>query len=328
MAGAFTLIRTAKFGAQANSRKWRKKVNAIEIRGLRKDYRGKKGEKIEALKNLDLQIGAAEVFGFLGPNGAGKSTTIKTLMGLITPTAGVAMLFDVPVKNHSARKRVGYLPENPSFYDFLSGKEYLTFVGKAFGMNDTSVAMESERVLRLMELRDASHRPIRSYSKGMVQRLGLAQALLHDPDLYVLDEPMSGLDPMGRALVKDIIKDLKGRGKTVFFSTHITSDVETVCDRVGVIVKGQLKAIDNVTKILKRGIEGYHVQVAQDINEGLVPGFKVTKKSPDMSEVYVPKEKITEFLDVIAKTGVKIELIEPKRKDIEAFFLEIVSENL
>jgi ABC-2 type transport system ATP-binding protein len=302
-------------------------VNAIEISGLRKDYRGKKGEKIEALKSLDLKIGAAEVFGFLGPNGAGKSTTIKTLMGLIMPTAGVATLYGVPVTNSSARKRVGYLPENPSFYDFLSGREYLNFVGKAFGMNNTSVTMECERVLRLMELHDASHRTIRSYSKGMVQRLGLAQALLHDPDLYVLDEPMSGLDPMGRALVKDIIKDLKGRGKTVFFSTHITSDVETVCDRVGVIVKGQLKAIDNVAKILKRGIEGYHIQVAQDIDEGLVPGFEFTKKSPDMSEVYVPKEKITNFLDVIAKTGVKIELIEPKRKDIEAFFLEIVSEN-
>jgi ABC-2 type transport system ATP-binding protein len=316
-----------KFGAQANSCRWRKKVNAIEIHGLKKDYRGKKGERLEALKNLDLQIGTAEVFGFLGPNGAGKSTTIKALMGLITPTAGVAKLYGVPVTNTTARKRVGYLPENPSFYDFLSGKEYLAFVGKAFGMDDAAVSTESERVLRLMELHDVSRRPIRGYSKGMVQRLGLAQALLHDPDLYVLDEPMSGLDPMGRSLVKDIIKELKGRGKTVFFSTHITSDVETVCDRVGVIVKGQLKAIDNVAKILKKGIEGYHVQVAQDINVKSLVGFEVTKKSLNMSEVYVPKERITEFLEQIVITGLKIELIEPKRKDIEAFFLEIVSEN-
>ncbi len=302
-------------------------MNAIEIHGLSKVYKGKKGKKVEALTSLGLEIGAAEVFGFLGPNGAGKSTTIKTLMGLITPTAGVATLYGVPVAEASARKRVGYLPENPSFYDFLTAREYLAFVGKAFGMDERSISTESDRVLRLMEIHEASQRPIRGYSKGMVQRLGLAQALLHDPDLYVLDEPMSGLDPIGRALVKDIIKALKARGKTIFFSTHITSDVETVCDRVGVIVNGKLKAVDKVEGVLRRGIEGYYVQIASRENAEVLDGFTMIRKSPDINEVYVPKERFKEFMAKTASVGLEIELIEPKRKNIEAFFLEIVSEN-
>ena len=303
-------------------------MNSIEIHGLSKVYKGKKGKRVEALTSLDLEIGAAEVFGFLGPNGAGKSTTIKTLMGLITPTAGVATLYGVPVTEASARKRVGYLPENPSFYDFLTAREYLAFVGNSFGMDERAIATESDRVLHLMEIHEASQRPIRGYSKGMVQRLGLAQALLHDPDLYVLDEPMSGLDPIGRALVKDIIKDLKARGKTVFFSTHITSDVETVCDRVGVIVNGKLKAIDKVERVLKKGIEGYYVQLASGRQHAeALAGFTMTKKSSDIDEVYVPKERFKEFMAKTASSGLEIELIEPKRKDIEAFFLEIVSEN-
>jgi ABC-2 type transport system ATP-binding protein len=303
-------------------------MNAIEIHGLSKVYKGKKGKRVEALTGLDLEIGSAEVFGFLGPNGAGKSTTIRILMGLMAPTAGVATLFGVPVTEASARKKVGYLPENPSFYDFLTAREYLAFVGKAFGMDDKEIASESDRVLRLMEIQDASQRPIRGFSKGMVQRLGLAQVLLHDPDLYVLDEPMSGLDPIGRALVKDIIKALKARGKTVFFSTHITSDVEIICDRVGIIVNGKLKAVDKVDRILKKGIEGYYVHIMTGPNAEVLSGFTITKKSPDISEIYVPKEKFKEFMTKTASIGLEIELIEPKRKDIEAFFLEIVSENL
>jgi ABC-2 type transport system ATP-binding protein len=302
-------------------------MNAIEIYGLSKFYKGKKGKRVEALTSLDLKIGSGEVFGFLGPNGAGKSTTIKTLMGLITPTAGIATLYGVSVTQASARKRVGYLPENPSFYDFLTAKEYLAFVGKAFGMDERAISTESDRVLRLMEIHEASKRPIRGYSKGMVQRLGLAQVLLHNPDLYVLDEPMSGLDPIGRALVKDIIKALKASGKTVFFSTHITSDVETVCDRVGVIVNGKLKTVDRVEGVLRRGIEGYYVRIASGKNAEVLDGFSMIRKSPDINEVYVPKERFKEFIAKTALVGLDIDLIEPKRKDLEAFFLEIVSEN-
>lgn len=303
-------------------------MNALEIKGLTKIYKGKRGKKIEALTDLDLVIQKGEIFGFLGPNGAGKSTTIKTVMGLISASTGYSAVFGTAVSSPSARKRVGYLPENPSFYDFLTAREYLAFVGKSFGMNETSITAESGKVLQLMELSDAADRPIRGYSKGMVQRLGIAQALLHDPDLYILDEPMSGLDPLGRALVKEIIKDLKLRGKTVFFSTHITSDVEIVCDRVGVIVGGRLRAVDSVDNILQSGIEGYYVQMKMDVGaEEVFTGFDVTVKSEDIKEIYVPKDSFNLFMNKVINANVNIDIIEPKRKDLEAFFLEIVSKS-
>lgn len=283
----------------------------IQLIQLHKDYKSKKGKKVVALKDLSLEITSGEVFGFLGPNGAGKSTAIKTLMGLITPSAGHAALCGISCANRASRRNVGYLPENPSFYDLLTAREYLAFVGKAFEMDAAGIVRESMRVLELLELSEAADRPIRGYSKGMVQRLGLAQALLHDPDVYILDEPMSGLDPLGRSLVKEIIKGLKMRGKTVFFSTHVTADIEATCDRVGVIVKGQLRAVDSVDNILQKGIEGYFVQLR--------------KGTTLYDEVYVEKEDLRRFLVKDLESDVVVERIEPKRKDMEAFFLEIVT---
>lgn len=301
-------------------------MNALEVKGLGKVYKGKRGRQVVALQDLDLSVETGEVFGFLGPNGAGKSTTIKAVMGQIRPTNGMAYIFGVPVTLPSSRVKVGYLPENPAFYDFMTASEYLRFVGKTFAMDDESIAVEAARVLELMELRDAANRPIRGYSKGMVQRLGLAQTLLHDPDLYVLDEPMSGLDPLGRALVKEIISDLKKRGKTVFFSTHITSDVEVVCDRVGVIVGGRLQMVDVVESILKRGIEGYRVQIMRSQKPTSVcDDFNVISTSQDMKVVYVPRERFDEFLRKVMETGEEVDLVEPKRRDLEAFFLDIVA---
>lgn len=297
---------------------------AIEIVDLCKTYKGKKGRRVDALQDLSLTIGQGEVFGFLGPNGAGKSTTIKTLMGLILPTSGSATMCGIRTGSAEARKRVGYLPENPAFYDFLTAREYLAFVGRSFGMADGIIRSESERALRLLELEEAADRPIRGYSKGMVQRLGLAQTLIHDPDLYILDEPMSGLDPLGRAVVKEIIRELKGRGKTVFFSTHITADVEIVCDRVGIIVQGRLQMVDNVGNVLESGIEGYVVQVC-DCHPSAYAGLQVQDKSGNIKQVYVPRDKITDFLGSVAVGKGKVNLIEPKRKDLESFFLEIVA---
>jgi len=226
--------------------KWVNRMNAIEISGLCKQFKGKRRTCVDALKNLDLQIEAGEVFGFLGPNGAGKSTTIKLVMGLLRPTSGTARIMGVDSAQSDSRRKVGFLPENPAFYDYLSAEEYIAFVGCLFRMDPALLARRSDEVLKRLDLWEARKRPMRGYSKGMIQRVGLAQTLVHDPDVYILDEPMSGLDPIGRALVKDIILDLKKRGKCVFFSTHITDDVEKVCDRVGVIVRGSLVAIDRV----------------------------------------------------------------------------------
>ena len=286
-------------------------MNALEIKGLSKVYKGKKGRRVEALTGLDLEVAPGEVFGFLGPNGAGKSTTMKAVMGHIRATGGSASVFGVPVTDASCRLKIGYLSENPAFYDFMTARELLFFVGRAFAMEQGALARESQRVLQLLDLCAAADRPIRGYSKGMVQRLGLAQTLLHDPDLYILDEPMSGLDPIGRALVKEIIKDLKGKGKTVFFSTHITSDIEIVCDRVGVIAGGRLRVVDRVENILLQGVEGYVIQVG--------------RASGGSEEILVEKERLNAYLAQLCASNVSIERIEPKRKDLEAFFMDVLA---
>ena len=286
-------------------------MNAIEISALCKTYKGKKFSSVVALKNLDLTVAQGEIFGFLGPNGAGKSTTIKALLGLIRPTAGSARIMGVDISSHEARRGVGYLPENPAFYDYLTAEEYLVFVGKAFAMPEAGIHEQCEKVLTQLELWEARKRPIRGYSKGMVQRLGLAQVLLHDPDVYILDEPMSGLDPVGRALVKDIMLELKRRGKCVFFSTHITADVETVCDRVGIIIKGELKSVDRVEKILREGVIGYNLRIRPG-NQSVVV------------ERYVPKEELQTVMQELLVADAEVTLIEPCRKSLEEFFLDIV----
>lgn len=299
-------------------------MSAISIKNLSKTFRTRKWGRVDALQDLTLSVPEGEVFGFLGPNGAGKSTTIKSLMGLITPSAGCAELAGVPVSDAACRRRVGYLPENPAFYDFLTAREYLAFVGAMFAMNKEQVAQASSRVLGLMELEQAADRPIRGFSKGMVQRLGLAQAMLHDPEIYILDEPMSGLDPLGRALVKNIIKDLKKRGKTVFFSTHITADVEVVCDRVGVIVKGRLQTVDAVHDVLVKGIEGYHLQV-RGIAALEFQGASVWDGGQRGLEIYVPRDLLSPLLERLTASRAEIVLIEPERRDLESFFLDVVA---
>lgn len=286
-------------------------MNAIEITALRKQFAGKRMTKVDALKGLDLTITAGEVFGFLGPNGAGKSTTIKLMMGLLRPTSGTARIMGMDASQAESRRHVGYLPENPSFYDYLSAEEYIAFVGSQFKMDSALLVQRSEEVLMRLDLWEARKRPMRGYSKGMVQRVGLAQALVHDPDVYVLDEPMSGLDPIGRALVKDIIRDLKQRGKTVFFSTHITSDVEAVCDRVGVISNGVLEAVDCVDSILEKGVVGYVIRFC----------------CPDGAdeEKQVSREELDVAMRQLLESRAVIKSVEPKRKDMESFFLSVVS---
>jgi len=285
-------------------------TQAIEIHDLSKIYRGKKMQKVVALNNLSLDVAPGQVFGFLGPNGAGKSTTIKLLTGQIRPTVGSATLFGVPVVKTEARRNLGYLPENPSFYDFLTAFEYLNFVGKVFLMSGRTLAAEIERVLELVDLTEAAKRPIRGYSKGMVQRLGIAQAVLHDPDLYILDEPMSGLDPIGRALVKDIIIDLKKQGKTIFFSTHITNDVELVCDRFAILNKGHLEVTATVDEVIDVVVGGYSVVHIDGTGEEAI--------------VHCSEQKLTSAIQSVLKDGGRIEKVIPQRRSLEDFFLSTV----
>lgn len=282
----------------------------IEINALTKTYKGKRGVMVAALKGLDLSLESGEVFGFLGPNGAGKSTTIKLLMGLITPTSGSATINSHSISISSARKNVGYLPENPAFYDYLTAEEYLGFVGRQFGMKGENLKKSCQEALVLFDLWDVRKRQMRSFSKGMVQRLGLAQVVVHDPDTYILDEPMSGLDPLGRVLVKDVIHSLKAKGKTVFFSTHITSDVEQVCDRVGIILNGELKTVEKVDTILTTGVSGYRL--------------RIQNKNGEISEESVVNNQLSSVINRLEQEGCIVTLVEPVRKDLEQFFLDIV----
>ncbi len=297
---------------------------AIEITELSKTFKSKKGGRVEALKGVSLSVGQGEVFGFLGPNGAGKSTTIKCLMGLIKPSSGNATVMGKTVSASDARKTVGFLPENPAFYDYLSAEEYLYFVGRVFQMPEAVLTRRTEEMLKLLELWDARKRQMRGYSKGMVQRVGLAQTLIHDPDVYILDEPMSGLDPIGRALVKEIILDLKKQGKCVFFSTHITDDVEKVCDRVGIIVNGVLQSVHEVDDLLQQGIEGYQVQVTNCPHD-LAYEYAEKGKNAMPGQIYVPRHQYQNFMEKLFAGGGSVILIEPKRKNLEAFFLDVVA---
>lgn len=286
---------------------------AISIDSLSKTYIGKKRVQVEALKDISLTVGRGEVFGFLGPNGAGKSTTIKCLVGLMRPTHGTATIMGEAIPSIASRRNIGYLPENPSFYDYLSADEYIRFVGSVFKMPADELSRKTEEVLKLLELWDARKRPIRSYSKGMIQRVGLAQVLVHDPDVCILDEPMSGLDPLGRALVKEIIIDLKKQGKTVFFSTHIIDDVEKVCDRVGIIASGVLKSVEHVDRILQQGVTGYTITGQYSNGE--------------IRTVTVNRNELNRKLASLTAEGVAVSLIEPVRKNLEQFFLDIVKES-
>jgi ABC-2 type transport system ATP-binding protein len=214
---------------------------------------GLRAKRVQALSDLSLSVEEGEVFGFLGPNGAGKSTTIKLLINLITPDSGRITILSRDVRDKETRLQVGFLPENPYFYDHLTAEELLWFGGRVAGMAPHVIRSRATDLLGRVDLAEAARRPLRTYSKGMVQRAGLALALIHDPKVVILDEPMSGLDPIGRKMVVDLIVDLKKNGKTVFFSSHILNDVERLCDRVGIIVKGRLRRVDPLASLLQEG---------------------------------------------------------------------------
>ncbi len=226
----------------------------LTIENLRVEYRSREvgqGTRL-ALKGLNLSVGRGEVFGFLGPNGAGKTTTMNVLLGFVNATGGAAYLFGTNVREPIARQRIGYLPEMTYYYKFLTAEELLRFYARIFRIPKPEREPRIDAVLKLVELEEARKRPIKTYSKGMQQRAGLAQALINNPDLLILDEPTSGLDPVGRMKVREIIQRLKSEGKTVFFSSHELGEVETVCDRVGILCQGELKAEGRVRDIVNQ----------------------------------------------------------------------------
>jgi len=227
---------------------------AVELSGLTKDFAlGLRGVRLRAVDNLSLAIAPGEIFGLLGPNGSGKSTTIKVILGLLRPTTGVCRVFGVSSEQVEARLAVGYLPEAPNFYRFLSGRELVTFYGRICGLQGATLAARVVEVMAWVGLAEAADRRVGTYSKGMLQRIGLAQALVHDPQLVILDEPTAGVDPIGAAAITELIRELKARGKTVLITSHLLAQIEEVCDRVAILDKGRLLACGTVAALSAEG---------------------------------------------------------------------------
>jgi ABC-2 type transport system ATP-binding protein len=303
---------------------------AISAKGLSKTYRlGLRARKVRALADLDLAVTPGSIYGFVGPNGAGKSTTIKILVGLVRPSAGAATLFGRPIADPRARLAIGYLPENPSFHDFMRPLEVLRYLGRLSGLAGADLDRRAEGLLERVGLSGARDLTVRKFSKGMVQRLGLAQALIHDPPLLVLDEPMSGLDPLGRKDVRDLVLELGRRGKTIFFSTHILSDVETICDRVGMLLGGRLVREGTLQSLLDGSVRSVEVRCA-----GLSDAAVAEVRARASGAVQTPEGQAFAFPSVeAASAGVALALarggrllsFQPQRETLEETFVRLAT---
>jgi ABC-2 type transport system ATP-binding protein len=304
-------------------------MSAIKISGLTKDYAvgfWKKRPR-RALDNLSLEVQRGEVFGFLGHNGAGKTTTLKLLTGLIFPTSGSASILGLPIGNPEAFRNIGYLPENPYFYDYLTPDELLDYFSRFFPMSPEQRRERRESVLKQAGLTEFRKLALRKFSKGMLQRIGIAQAVLHDPEILLLDEPMSGLDPVGRRDVRNLILKLKSEGKTIFFSTHILSDAEALCDRVAILHRSRLVGVGQIAEFLRRqsGFEAVieacpaaHLAPLQQMAAGAVMA------SGAHHRLELPEEKVPEFLGYCAGNGVRLLSLNPLRFSLEDYFVELV----
>jgi len=302
----------------------------VEIENLTKDFAVGfwKKRPIRALNNLCLEVHEGEIFGFLGPNGAGKSTTMKILMNLLHPTSGSARILGEPVHAVGMHRRIGYLPENPYFYDYLTPLELLTYMGKLFGLRQPALSQKVDALLESVGLMDARAQPLRKFSKGMVQRIGLAQAIINDPEVVFLDEPMSGLDPLGRLEVRRIMALLKARGVTVFFSSHILPDVETICDRVAILNKGRLQEVGALEDILKAGIDGHEVVLSgwtPDILDAIQPWCKEVRCMGNRLRLRIgDREPLEELLAFVFSRKLELISINPIRPSLEEYFQRVV----
>jgi ABC-2 type transport system ATP-binding protein len=297
----------------------------ILTRGLTKSYRT--GHVIQgrrpALQDLDLEVGRGEILGYVGPNGSGKTTTLKLLTGLLKPDRGEAFVLGEPLASRAWRYRAGYQPEHPYLYDYLTPAEYLDYVGRLFGMPGARRRERTRELLALVGLERAAGTPMRRFSKGMVQRAGLAQALFNDPELLLLDEPMSGLDPIGRNLVRNLILAQRQAGKTVLFSTHILSDAETLCDRVAVLRGGRLLKVGALSELLSLDVAHLEVLVAGDIPaaDGL-DGVQRVERVGDRVRLEVAEGRLAGVVTAVEAAGGRILSVQAVRQTLEDYFMK------
>ena len=304
--------------------RFQKRFTLVELERLFSSEPGKVVRRVEAVREISLTVPHGQVYGFLGPNGAGKTTTIKACMDLIRPTAGTIRLYGKEPGDSAVKQRIGYLPEQPYFYDYLKPQEILDFFGRLFGLDRAERKRRIDRLLDRVGLNHARNRALRKFSKGMLQRLGIAQALLNDPDLLVLDEPMSGLDPMGRKDIRDLIIEERQKGKTVFFSTHILSDVEYLCDRVAIVVGGTVRREGMLTDLLgaEKSQSELLVRGASDVLAAqLIADGARTEKLGDVLKVVVESHDVNRALSHCLGAGASVERIHPQRDTLEALFV-------
>jgi ABC-2 type transport system ATP-binding protein len=303
---------------------------AIELRELEKSFRVSLGVgRRAALNKLSLSVQPGEIYGFLGPNGAGKTTSMKILTSLLRADGGSARVFGEDPGLSSTRRRIGFLPESPVFYDQLTGREFLHFCGRLCGMDGETVRRRAGELLERVGLGQAGDLQIRRYSKGMNQRVGIAQALIHDPELVILDEPMSGLDPMGRADIRDLIVDLRKHGKTVFFSTHIIPDVEIICDRIGLVNRGRTVSEGSVQQLLETARSSTTEILVQGLAAGLpLPMAQEVPASVNHRLFTVDSdERLRELLGTVLAQRAQVVAVTPRRETLEELVVRILGQD-
>ena len=298
----------------------------LRVENLAKTFRKPfTGKKVEAVRGVSFKVERGEIFGFLGPNGAGKTTTIKMLTGLIAPTRGSATIFGIAAPSPIAMGRVGFLPENPYVYPYLTPREFVSLCGRLNGLGGAELGERVEAVLVRVGMREAMDRAVRNLSKGMLQRVGLAAALVHAPELLVLDEPMSGLDPVGRKEVRDLIVEERKAGRTVFFSSHILSDVELLCDRVCILRKGEVVVSGTMNELLHAGARRSEITL-HDVGDEMratlgTMGFALRELGRGSVVEVEGDARVKEVLECALATGARIESVTPKREKLEDLFV-------
>ena len=301
-------------------------MNAIEIENLSKSFGVGLGlKKAMAVKQLTLNIFEGEVFGLIGPNGAGKTTTLKMVLGLTHPTSGSIRIFGGDAKEANHRSEIGFLPERPYFYQYLTAIEFLHFYGQLFGLPTEVREERARKLLARVGMANHADTALRKFSKGMLQRMGMAQALIGDPKLIVLDEPMSGLDPLGRMLIRDIIMDLKKEGRTILFSSHILSDVEVICDRIGILAKGELKEVGTVDTLLHSRVKATEITVmgkASDLPASVADLADSITETPDRVLITVSSDTNKNTINrALLDANVPILALTPRHDSLEDIFV-------
>ena len=303
---------------------------AIDVRDLRKTFRTPlRRKKVEALRGVTFSVQRGQIFGFVGPNGAGKTTTIRTLMGLLRPSGGSATILGHAIPSRAARFKLGFLPESPYFYDYLTVGELLDLAGRLFGVPSELRKKRADELIEKVGLGRARVQSLKKFSKGMLQRAGLAQALMNDPELVVLDEPMSGLDPIGRKEVRDLIVELRDAGKTVFFSSHILTDVEAVADQVAIIARGQLQSQGTPAELIQRTVLGIDVtvRIPADADVGaLTDGASRVRRTGEELSLTLPADgDVDAWLAAARDKGAKVVAVTPRHETLEDLFMRQIA---